>query len=369
MDEFRRIVTPVLNTFASKTFKTTFVQQVAVPKYIRPVSAAYVEAFCRTFMSVAPFFESSEAPDICELMLAAWKSVIDGSYLTSDEWKCGDQLLVEAANLVYGFLLYPKSWSALPTLTQNKIFDILLTASAITPHKNNWYLFKCAVDIFLHKHGKLGSIRHVFQLLNEFEAWYVGDGWYKDGPAFKMNYYNSYVILPFSYIIYNYLRRIQSQLQTRFEVVCKRIQRHAEWLERLISIDGTFPIFGRSVVYRTAVFHALVFCAVHVGLPPSLSHGQIRRGLGLVHTKMWSSGYTQFDPNGFLHLGFIGSQPWVADSYSNNGSCYFTVLSFSVYSLPSTHPFWTADEKPITQERAWTNVGSAELKKDVNLNI
>jgi hypothetical protein len=84
---------------------------------------------------------------------------------------------------------------------------------------------------------------------------------------------------------------------------------------------------------------------------------------------MWSSGAAglgnaQFDSNGFLHLGFFGSQPWVADSYSNNGSCYFTGLSFSAYSLPSTHPFWTADEKPITQERAWRIVGCTELKKD-----
>jgi hypothetical protein len=210
LSEFRRIVTPVLNAFASKTLKTTFVQQVAVPTYTRPVSAAYVEAFCRTFMSVAPFFESNEAPDICELMLAAWKSVIDESYISTEEWKCGDQLLVEAANLVYGFLLYPKSWTILPVCTQTRIFEIVRIASSITPHKNNWYLFKCIVDIFLHKHGKLASIRHVFALLHEFESWHAGDGWYKDGPVFKMNYYNSYVILPFSYIIYRELRHFHT---------------------------------------------------------------------------------------------------------------------------------------------------------------
>ena len=367
MDEqFRRIVIPVLSGFVNKTFKTTFIQQVAVPKYSRPASAAFVEAFCRTCMSVAPFFSSDS--ELRDLTIAAWKSVCDDNYLTVEEWKCGDQLLVEAANLVYGFLLYPKSWSMLQASVQTKIFEILHIAAEIPPHTNNWYLFKCIVDIFLFKNHQIGSLRNTYRLLNEFETWYAGDGWYKDGPAFRMNYYNSFVILPFLYIIYKQVRSVLPVFQTRFTDIVARLHRHAEWLERLIACDGTFPLFGRSIVYRTAIFHALSFCAVHVGLPASLQWGQVRRALLRVHDRVWVGRYgdAQFDAAGFLQLGFMGSQPCAADSYSNNGSCYFTGLSFSVLSLDKSHAFWSSPDVPFTQECGWGEdcVGNTGLKKD-----
>jgi hypothetical protein len=96
MDEqFRRIVIPVLSSFANKTFKTTFIQQIA-PNYSRPPSAACVEAFCRTCMGVAPFFDSDS--ELRDITIAAWKSVCDDNYITVAEWKCGDELLVEGAN-------------------------------------------------------------------------------------------------------------------------------------------------------------------------------------------------------------------------------------------------------------------------------
>lgn len=369
MDEqFRRIVIPVLNGFATKSFKTTFVQQVAAVNYTRPVSTAIVEAFCRTCMSVAPFFESDSHTDLRDLTIAAWKSVCDDNYITIAEWKCGDQLLVEAANLVYGFLLYPKSWSMLPKTVHIKVFEILRLTADIRPYKNNWYLFKCIVDIFLCKHHQIVSLRNVTKLLDEFETWYVGDGWYKDGLEFRMNYYNSYVILPFLYIMYNELRLLSPVYQTRFSNIVARIQRHTEWLERSIHIDGSFPLIGRSAVYRTAVFHALAFCAVHVSLPASLQWGQVRRALMAVHERVWGGrhGDAQFDSAGYLHLGFMGSQPWVADQYSNNGSCYFTGLSFSVLSLSRSHPFWSAPDASFTQEHAWGEgcVGNIALKKD-----
>ena len=339
MDIFDRIVLPVLYGFADKSIAERFIPQTA-PDYSRPPNAAILEAFCRTIMSVAPYCENETYRDV---IFSAWKSVIDDKYI---DWSIGDQLLVESANLVYAFLLYPKSWSLLPTSTQIGIMNILIRASNIKPYKNNWYLFKCIVDIFLFKHGKLRSLHHIFTLLDEFESWYVGDGWYKDGPTFHMDYYNSFVIYPFLYIIYNELRRKYSIYQLRFDTLVERMKLYCVWLERQIAPDGSFPLIGRSIVYRSAVFHTLAFCAVHVGLPSSLSIGQVFRGLRLVHTRLWH-GDSQFDSAGFLNLGFIGNQPSVANKYSNNGSCYFTGLSFSIYTLPNV------DESPITQEKMW----------------
>lgn len=349
--QFRRIIMPVLNGFANQTLKTDFIPQTP-HDYTRPPNTVYVEAFCRVFMSVAPLFEHpcDDTADIRALMMDSWAVVIDQKYL---DWSCGDQLMVEAANLVYGFLLYPKSWNALPLSTQSGVLRILQQASTIKPVNNNWILFKCCIDLFLFKNKKLERIAHVYKLLDDFEDWYVGDSWYKDGPSFHMDYYNSFVILPFLFIIYNHLRR-EARLpifQTRYDLIVGRIRQHAEFLERLIGVDGSFPLFGRSLVYRSAVFHTLMFCCVHVGLPPKLTHGQVRCAIERVHDRLWIE--CQFDARGFLNLGFMGATPAIANHYSNNGSCYFTGLSFLVLGCHATHPFWAADDAPCTQEIIW----------------
>jgi hypothetical protein len=361
---FRRIVMPVLNGMQTKTFKTTFVQQTP-SDYTRPPCTAHVEAFCRVVMSVAPLVALHD--DIHEAYIASWVAVMDDHYI---DWNCGDQLLVEVANLAYAFFLYPASWTCLPTRVQTAVLDMMRRASDIKPYNNNWLLFQCIVTLWLIKHGRLTSrMTGIHALLDTVESWYVGDSWYKDGPGFHMDYYTSFVLLPFLYVIYKELRNDKTRpiFQTRFNTIVGRIGRHAEFLERLIACDGTFPLFGRSMVYRSAVFHTLAFYAAHApfgaGGSTGLGYGQVRRALQRVHSRLFDDD-RQFDAAGYLHLGFVGAQPDVANRYSNNGSCYFTGLSFLVLGLPRSHPFWTADDMPFTQELAWS--GSPLLKKDAS---
>lgn len=301
-------------------------------------------------MGTAPLFQhpAEDTEDLRTLTVASFQAVFDDGYITS--WDCGDQLLVEAANLAYAFMVYPRSWSALPTSTQSHVFALLKRASAIPPHNNNWILFKCAVDVFLYMHRQgVSRLGHVFKYLDLLESWYVGDGWYKDGPAFHMDFYNSFVIHPFVVVVRGAIRDMRPDGGKQYATAVRRLQRHAEFLERLVAADGTFPVFGRSAVYRTAVFHALAFCAVHLGSETGCC------ALTRVHDRMWSTD-ANFDAAGFLHLGFMGKQHGMANSYSSNASCYFTCLSFSVCGLPESHPFWMSSslDARLTQELIWT---------------
>ena len=61
-----------------------------------------------------------------------------------------------------------------------------------------------------------------------------------------------------------------------------------------------------------------------------------------------------FNEKGFLTLGFVGHQPNVANSYSNNGSTYITSLIFLALGLPPNHPFWKDPKRPWTSQNAWT---------------
>lgn len=363
LKQLRQLVVPVLEGFASKTLKTIFTPQVA-DDYSRPQTAVHIELFCRTCMGTAPLFQSPsiDTEDIRALLLQSFVSVFDEGYI---DWECGDQLLVEIANLAYAFLCYPALWASLRMITQLNIIEIIKKAALIKPYNNNWLLFKCIVEVFLWKLKLRMNLSPIFKHLDDFESFYVGDSWYKDGPTFHMDYYNSFVILPFLVIIYGELRPLHKTFQTRYLAAVRRLQRHAVFLERLIGVDGSFPLFGRSIVYRTAVFHTLAFC-VRIGLPDELDAGQVRRALGRVHERMWNT-TRNFDDAGFLHLGFNGPQRSLANQYSNNGSCYFTCLSYCPLGLPETHPFWCADEKPYTQECAWGEVGP--IKKDTAASV
>lgn len=64
-----------------------------------------------------------------------------------------------------------------------------------------------------------------------------------------------------------------------YEEAVKRMVRYSEFLERLISPEGTFPVFGRSMTYRTAAFQALAQTALMEQLPEPVSPAQVRCGL------------------------------------------------------------------------------------------
>ena len=129
-------------------------------------------------------------------------------------------------------------------------------------------------------------------------------------------------------------------------------QKYSLILERLISPEGTFPVFGRSIPYRLAAMQPLALMAWYQTLPQDLSNGQVRAALTKVMHRMFDQ-EQNFNEGGYLTIGFCGKQPGVADWYTNNGSLYMTTLAFMPLGLPATHPFWTDAAQPWTQVKAW----------------
>ena len=57
------------------------------------------------------------------------------------------------------------------------------------------------------------------------------------------------------------------------------MQRFNIFLERLISPEGYFPVFGRSIVYRMGCFHTLALSLWKYRLPDNLTYGGVRSAL------------------------------------------------------------------------------------------
>lgn len=225
---------------------------------------------------------------------------------------------------------------------------------------NNWLLFAGMNETFLMGVGAESDPARITIARYKIREWYVGDGWYSDGAKFSMDYYNAFVIHPMLVQMLEVLRDNKRVAATEYDEALARLIRHADYTERIISPEGTYPVFGRSVTYRTAAFQSLAQAALMEKLPADVTPAQVRCGLTKVFRNMYK-GNQNFDANGWLVLGFNGHQPEMADIYTSTGSLYMATLGFLPLGLPADNKFWTDPPADWTSKKAWNG---EKVKKD-----
>jgi hypothetical protein len=271
------------------------------------------------------------------------------------------QPIVDAAYLVHAFLRAPHAlWEPLDDVTKARYIASFQSLRDRTGAYNNWLLFTGLTEAFLLQQGASADRFRLRVCKNKVQEWYVGDGWYSDGPHFSMDNYNAYVMHPMMVAFLETLVPQQWAAQAELDEALKRMVRHSEFCERMIAPDGTFPAFGRSVTYRSAAFQSLADAALRKKLPEHIQPAQVRCALTAVHRNLYD-GNQNFDGNGWLVLGFNGHQPECADSYTSTGSLYMAVLSFLPLGLPADDPFWSDASADWTSRKAWSG---AYLHKD-----
>jgi hypothetical protein len=362
-----RMAQPVLENMArgelQKNMKTEF--SPSFDKRDRRV--AYMETFGRLMAGIAPWLtladddsaEGQQRRQLREWALASYKNAVDPKSPDYLCWGVAGQNLVDAAYIAESFLrAYDTLWTPLDQTTKDRYVSEFQKLRAIDPPYTNWLLFSSTIESFLAKatNRKADDVYRINSAIRKVEEWYVGDGWYADGPTFAFDYYSSYVFHAM------YLETLQAmtdaKVNTRldykkyYDRALKRAQKFSIILERFISPEGTFPVFGRSMPYRLAALQPLALMAWYQQLPAELSNGQVRAALTQVMHRMFDQ-QSQYNDAGYLTIGFCGSQPDVADWYTNNGSLYMTSLVFMPLGLPADHPFWTAPAEPWTQVKAW----------------
>ena len=62
-----------------------------------------------------------------------------------------------------------------------------------------------------------------------------------------------------------------------------------------------------------------------------------------------------FDENGWLTVGFTGSQIDMSEDYINTGSEYLICAGFCALGLPENDPFWSNPYADWSSKKAWTN--------------
>lgn len=358
-----KISAPILENMSKGELVKNMVVEFSPTWDNRDSRVVYMEAFGRLMAGITPYLalpddntpEGIQRKKLKEWAVKSYANAVDPASPDFLRWQSSSsQVLVDAAYIAQSFMRAPEgSWNLLDETTKQRYIDAFKGLRVIRPAYNNWLLFRAMVETFLVWADQEADHFALFVALKKVEEWYLSDGWYSDGPEMSLDYYNAFVIHPMYLEILQTLSDKKVHTPISWQLALKRMHRYDQFMERLISPEGTFPAFGRSVVYRMGAFQTIALSAWKYGLAVGHTNGQIRNAITTVMKRMFSveGNFNQAD---FLQLGFVGHQPDLSNYYTNNGSLYITSLVFLPLGLPADHDFWTAPAEEWTSQRAWS---------------
>lgn len=321
----------------------------------------YLEAFGRMMCGMAPWLnlEGGSAEEVAlrnQYRQWAAKGLANSVNPQAKDymhWK-GGQPLVDASFLALALVRCPWLWEHADTTVKSNVITAFRSTRATVPGYNNWILFSGMIEAFFCKYNmEYDPLRIEYGIRQFANQWYVGDGVFSDGNEYHWDYYNSYVIQPYLLSILEVVgkkNRSYNWYAPNFDKISKR---YAELQERMINTDGSFPVTGRSIVYRGGAFHHLADMALREQLPASLKPAQVRGALTAV-IKKTSEAPTTFTKEGWLNLGLYGHQPQLAERYITTGSLYLCAAILLPLGLPETSTFWSAPAEPWTAVKVWS---------------
>ncbi|MFP5439581.1 MAG: DUF2264 domain-containing protein [Bacteroidia bacterium] len=360
-----KMAAPVLKNMAEGKLQQNMLVEVSPSWDGRNKRVTYMETFGRLMAGITPWLslpddntkEGRMRKELRGWALKSYTNAVDPNSPDYLLWRGHGQALVDAAYVAESFLRgYEQLWVPLNDETKKRYIEEFQQLRRIDPPYTNWVLFSATIEAFLAKAGAQYDEYRINSAIRKVEEWYVGDGWYADGSSFAFDYYSSYVFHSMYLETCQALKDVRANTRIdywkHYDRELKRAQKFALVLERFISPEGTFPVFGRSIPYRMATMQPLALMAQYGTLPEGVTNGQVRAALTAVMHRMFDNGKS-FNAKGYLTIGFTGSQPNVSDWYTNNGSLYMTSLSFMPLGLPASHPFWTDAAQDWTSKRAW----------------
>ncbi len=363
LQQMDKMARPVMSNLAAGTLKTNMPVELTktVDNALNRTAVSYLEALGRTFSGIAPWLDL-EGGTTSEIKLRneyrAWslKAIANAVNPASKDYLqwTGGQPLVDASFLALGLTRCPWVWKNLDTVVKQQLITAFQHTRSTVPVYSNWVLFTGMIEAFFCKYDLPYDPVRIEYAVREFaNHWYVGDGMFSDGMEFHVDYYNSIVIHPYLAEIVSIMNKKNKGFAWFVPKLTSINKRYAEIQERNINSDGSYPIVGRSIVYRGGVFHHLADISLRKQLPATLQPAQVRGALTAVIKKTVGGG-SAYNPQGWLTIGLVGSQPALADFYITTGSLYIAATIFLPLGLPEADPFWSDAAVPWTSVKVWS---------------
>lgn len=312
-------------------------------------TAAELEGFARPLWGIAPLVAGGGRFDHLELFI---EGLANGSDPTHPEYwgEVGDydQRAVEMAAIGHALAIAPEHfWEPLPSAAKDRLARWLGGIERVVVHDDNWHFFVVLVQLGLERVGiRIDQTVRRFHL-DRIDSFYLGEGWYGDGPEGFADHYNGYALHCYGLL---YARLAGAADPRRAQIYRERAAAFARSFRHWFDDAGASIAFGRSMTYRFAM--ASFWSALAVDGLEALPWNELR-GLWARHIRWWLA-QPMTDGQGRLTIGYRGAKPLAAEQYNSSNSPYWAMKALLPLSLPAGHPFWAATEAAAPADLAPT---------------
>lgn len=303
---------------------------------------AEMEGLSRALWGLFPLMASGDAEPFSHKYLAAIKRGVDphsaGYWGATEPY---DQRLVEMAAYGLGLALLGDKFTTL--MSEADVRNLHQWLNQITDAQmpdSNWNFFAIMVQLGFKRAGLPWDAAAIERRFRMMDAYYLGDGWYSDGPGRPKDYYIS-MAFHFYGLIYATLNAEDDA--ARAATLRERATLFAEDFIYMSAAGGESVPFGRSLTYRFAMvafWSAVAFSGLAVFSPG------VVKGIILRHLRWWLQ-QPIFDRDGILTLGFAYPNLAMCEDYNSPGSPYWALKVFLILALPQSDDFWQAAELPL----------------------
>lgn len=256
---------------------------------------------------------------------------------------CYQQTVETAALVICLWLSKEEIWDTYTKEEKDRIAAFLSDFAHSNTVPQNWRLFNMLDMAFLYMNGYPIDEDIMRDHAQNILAYYVGDGWYRDGQSF--DYYSCWAFNMYTAIWNNwYGYEKEPYIAARFEENSgKLMETYPDFFDR----DGFTNMWGRSGIYRNASTSAfdgnllMKNSSVDPGLARRICSGSLLQFLTR-DDFLWK---------GVPTLGFYGPFVPLVQGYSCAESPMWLAKALLCLHLPADHPFWTARENNGTWEK------------------
>ncbi len=257
-----------------------------------------------------------------------------------------DQRIVESADISLAiWMSRERVFHKMTADEQEQIMAWLAQVDGKGTYTDNWILFTAMVQAVRLHLGFPSPEDDLDNRLMQIGEFYRGDGWYVDGPTDEFELYNAWMF-GWNYLLWTWIdgdRRPDHR-----QLVLERGRSFIDGFLHFFGANGSYPAWGRSVVYRFAavapfaVGHFLNIAPRDPGLLRRVSSGCIRY--------FYDHGFLDLDEH-FVRQGYHSDFPAGGEAYISPGSPYWCCHGLFGLTLDREDPFWTAVESPLPVER------------------
>ncbi|WP_080871165.1 DUF2264 domain-containing protein [Vibrio fluvialis] len=250
-----------------------------------------------------------------------------------------DQRICESADLALALWLSKlQVWQHYTREEQQQVLRWFNQVHSLSTVDNNWHLFPLTVQAVIK--ALSGDDYIAYDKYERVKAFYVGDGWFRDGAKGNYDYYNAW---GFHYSLY-WLDQIDPEFDPNF--IRQSLNEFVAGYRYFFTPEG-IPFFGRSACYRLAAAAPLLAAAGNGS--PSINIGEAKRAFRLNLSYFISHGAMR---SGVPTQGLFGDDGRLVDNYSGPASSFWSLRALNIALYMGNHAgLWQENESPLAIEQ------------------